>query len=162
MAVLPLLQIRPGNPDSSTDILRTPARQVTDFSPTLQGRAADLLDTLRHHGAAGIAAPQAGIPLRLAVVEQERGRPLVLVNPRITAEAKTVSEGLEACLSLPGICCVVKRPGALEMAFQDPAGVRHILEVQGPLARIIAHEVDHLEGVLCTGRAVHAMTGGEP
>lgn len=111
MAVLPILQIRPGNPDSSTDILRTPAREVTDFSPALHDLAADLLDTLRRHGAARIAAPQAGIPLRLAVVEQERGPPLVLVNPRITEEAEPVSEGPEACLSLPGSTASCRVPG---------------------------------------------------
>ena len=162
MPVLPLLHVRPGNPDSSPDILRTPARQVMDFSPALRGIAADLLDTLRHHGAAGIAAPQVGIPLRLAVVEQEAGGGLILVNPRITAESGPFSEGLEACLSVPGIRCVVLRRESLEVAFQDLAGARCKLEVQGRRARIIAHEVDHLDGVLCTDRAVRVLTGGEP
>jgi len=159
MPLLPVLQICPGNPAPPTAILRTPAREVTDFPASLHALAADLLETLRHHGAAGIAAPQAGIPLRIAVVEPEAGRPLVLVNPRITEEAGPVSEGPEACLSLPGIRCVVARPGALEVAYQDPAGVRHVLEAQGLLSRIIAHEVDHLEGVLCTDRAIRMMAG---
>ena len=60
------------------------------------------------------------------------------------------------------IRCVVRRHGALEVAYQDLAGARNRLEVQGRMARIIAHEVDHLEGVLCTDRAVRVMAGGAP
>jgi peptide deformylase len=69
-------------PSASRDILCTPARQITDFSPALWRMAVDLADTLHHHGAAGLAAPQAGISFRLAVVEREGGEPLVLMNPR--------------------------------------------------------------------------------
>jgi len=117
---------------------------------------------MHHHGAAGIAAPQAGIPLRLVVIEQERGRPLVLVNPRIMAEKGSVSEGPEACLSLPGICCKVKRPDKIRVTFQDLKGVRKTLNVPGTPARILAHEVDHLDGILCTDRATQVRAGGEP
>ncbi len=162
MPVLPLLQVRHGKPSSDPDLLHTPAREVTDFSPGLRRMAADLADTLRHHGAAGIAAPQAGIPFRLAVVEQEGGELLVLVNPRIAAERGPATEGFEACLSVPGVTCVVPRLPALELDYQDLAGARSRLEVQDSLARIIAHEVDHLDGVLCTDRAVRVLTRGEP
>jgi hypothetical protein len=99
MPVLPILQVRHGNPPGDPDHLTTPAREVTDFSPPLRQLAADLLDTLRHHGAAGIAAPHVGVPFRVAVVEQEGGEFLVLVNPRI--EGGPVSEDFEGCLSPP-------------------------------------------------------------
>ncbi|MDD1664008.1 MAG: peptide deformylase [Methanomicrobiales archaeon] len=162
MPVLPILQIRTGDPARSTAILRTPAREVTDFSPALHSLVADLQDTLHYHGAAGIAAPQAGIPLRLAVVELERGQALVLVNPRITAEGGAVSEAPEACLSLPGICCMVKRPEEIRVSFRDLEAAPETLDVPGTPARIIAHEVDHLEGILCTDRAIRVMPGREP
>jgi peptide deformylase len=147
MPVLPRLQGRHGSPSSDPDHLTTPPREVTDFSPPLRQLAADLLDTLRHHGAAGIAAPQVGVPLRVAVAEQEGGEPLVIVNPRIIAEEGPVSDGPEGCLSVPGVRSLVGRPAAIRVSFQDLAGIPMNLEAREWPARIIAHEIDHLEGV---------------
>jgi len=87
----------------------------------------DLHDTMRHRGADGLAAPQAGIPLRLAIVEGEHGDPLTLVNPQITVERGPVSEGPEGCLSVLGVSSFVERHQALQVTYEDPLGGPHTL-----------------------------------
>jgi peptide deformylase len=135
---------------------------VTDFSPTLATLAADLRETMHHHEAMGIAAPQAGTPLRLAIVGRGEGGSLVLVNPKITRRGGSTKEGFEACLSLPGIRCLVGRPDTLRVTYQTLSGACEIREDEGMPARIVAHEVDHLDGILCTDRATRVLVGAPP
>jgi len=74
--------------------------------------------------------------------------PMVLVNPEITGFTKETDVYEEGCLSFPGINGKVTRPIGIKVTFQDPSGEEHTLEPIGLLARVIQHEIDHLNGVL--------------
>ncbi len=144
-------------------VLRRKARPVTDFSgiPRL---AENMLETMFEAGGVGLAGPQVGEPLRIFVAalyqdlpeEEEERVPLkkrvketfVMVNPRITfAEGEQV--GTEGCLSLPGLYSDdVPRKFRVRLEYQDEYGNPRVLEAEDYLARIVQHELDHLEGIL--------------
>jgi len=99
----------------------------------------------------GLAAPQVGVALRLAVVDLQRDdarAPIVLINPKIirVSEDWTVRE--EGCLSLPGQYADVSRPARVAVRYKDEAGTTHEIEADGLLAACLQHEIDHLDGVL--------------
>ena len=99
----------------------------------------------------GLAAPQVGVGLRLAVVDlvaDETRKPLVLINPEIIARSTEQSVREEGCLSLPHQFADVTRPAKIVVRFEDAAGVRQELEAEGLLATCLQHELDHLDGVL--------------
>jgi peptide deformylase len=115
----------------------------------------------------GLAAPQLGIPLQLAVVEDQydvdpdaaalRHRsPLeftAVVNPRYTALGPDTASFYEGCLSLNGLQAVVARPERVLLEFETPAGTAMQREFAGWQARIVQHETDHLNGILYVDRA---------
>jgi peptide deformylase len=99
----------------------------------------------------GLAAPQVGVGLRLAVVDlmpDERNAPIVLVNPEIVATSAELATREEGCLSLPGQYADVTRPARVKVRYQDAEGVRREIEADGLLAACLQHEIDHLDGVL--------------
>jgi peptide deformylase len=132
-----------------------------------------LIDTMRHtmHEAPGVglAAPQVGIPLRLAVIEdpadglapenaQARTRtPLpfrVLINPHYEPVGDRIAEFYEGCLSVPGWQAVVPRPLRVRLHGQDEHGHELDEEFHGWPARIVQHETDHLDGTIYLDRAI--------
>jgi peptide deformylase len=99
----------------------------------------------------GLAAPQVGVGLRLAVVDlqpEEKPAPVVLVNPEVVAASAETAVREEGCLSLPGQYADVERPARVKVRFQDLAGARREIEAEGLLAACLQHEIDHLDGVL--------------
>ncbi len=99
----------------------------------------------------GLAAPQVGVGLRLAIVdltENEVRAPIVLVNPEIVAASETLATREEGCLSLPNQYADIVRPQAVRVRYRDLEGGRHELEAEGLLATCLQHEIDHLDGVL--------------
>ncbi len=144
MALLPI-RIYPD------DVLRAECRPVTDFDDELRRLAKDMVDTMYAAPGVGLAAPQVGRDLRLAVVDvtvgEEEGRLLTLVNPRITRHEGSEVD-VEGCLSIPEFTEKVSRPAAITVEAQDLDGNPFTLEADGFLARAICHEVDHLDGVL--------------
>jgi peptide deformylase len=99
----------------------------------------------------GLAAPQVGVGLRLAVVDlqpNDKPSPMVLINPSIVAASKDMAVREEGCLSLPGQYADVERPAAVTVRYEDEAGVKHQIEADGLLAACLQHELDHLDGVL--------------
>jgi peptide deformylase len=99
----------------------------------------------------GLAAPQVGVGLRLAVVDLQPGdrpAPIVLVNPEVVAASEERALREEGCLSLPGQYAEVERPARVKVRFQDLTGVRQEIEAEGLLAACLQHEIDHLDGVL--------------
>ncbi|HSM12583.1 MAG TPA: peptide deformylase, partial [Thermoanaerobaculia bacterium] len=103
----------------------------------------------------GLAAPQVGVELRVAVVDVAPGRTdsrlHVLVNPRLVAEQGSQVDD-EGCLSIPGLTEKVVRPASIRVAAQSVTGEPFELEAEGYLARALCHEIDHLDGVLFVDR----------
>ncbi len=99
----------------------------------------------------GLAAPQVGTGLRLAVVDlmpDDKLAPIVLVNPEIIAASAELATREEGCLSIPGQYADVTRPARVKVRFHDAAGARQEIEAEGLLAACLQHEIDHLDGVL--------------
>ncbi len=99
----------------------------------------------------GLAAPQVGSRLRLAVVDlmpDNAATPIVLVNPEVVAVSQELATREEGCLSLPGQYADVTRPARVQVRYQDLTGARREIEAEGLLAACLQHEIDHLDGVL--------------
>lgn len=146
MAILPI-RIYPD------PVLRVKTRRVEAFDARLRKLAADMVETMHVAPGVGLAAPQVGSEARLAVVDPSVGeRPselLILVNPEVTRR-EGLETDTEGCLSLPGINDKVDRPFSISLRAQDLDGKPFELEAEDYLARIICHEVDHLDGILFT------------
>ena len=136
-------------------VLRVRCPEVTLFDEDLRRLAEDMAETMYDAPGVGLAAPQVGIETRLAVVDAclpdgEDGLH-ILVNPQIVA-TEGADIDLEGCLSIPGITDKVQRARRVTVRAQDLDGVPFELDAQGVLARVILHEVDHLDGVLFIDR----------
>lgn len=136
-------------------VLRQRCPPVTDFGPALQRLAADMVETMHAAPGVGLAAPQVGVSLRLAVVDLSVGKQpeelKVLVNPEVLAPEGSEIE-VEGCLSLPGMTEKVERPARIGVRALDVNARPLEFAADGWLARAICHEVDHLDGVLFTDR----------
>ncbi|MBF0284111.1 MAG: peptide deformylase [Magnetococcales bacterium] len=143
--------------------LRQECEPVEDFAdPAIQGTIDDLLETLAAHPACvGVAAPQAGCPLQLLIMDCGRARKppadhhglLVVCNPAIL-HWNGMEVGREGCLSLPDYTGNVVRATEVTVQFQNRHGQEAVLALTGFEARVIQHEMDHLEGKLFVDRLV--------
>ena len=132
-------------------VLKTKAARVTEFDESLERLTKDMLATMRENEGVGLAANQVG-RLRRVLVAAIEDDEYVLINPVIEARSEEQETGAEGCLSIPGIQVEVERPTALTVSAQTEKGEDLRLEAEGLLARIIQHEVDHLDGVLILDR----------
>jgi peptide deformylase len=132
---------------------------VTRFdTPELRALIADMEDTMRDANGAGLAAPQIGVLQRVVIFGSELPNPrypdaelvpyTVLINPELSFPDTELQEDWEGCLSVPGMRGMVPRHLRLRYAGFDPCGARIEREVSGFHARVVQHEVDHLDGVL--------------
>ena len=99
----------------------------------------------------GLAAPQVGHALRLAVVDlqpDEKPAPICLINPEVVAVSDEVAVREEGCLSLPGQYADVSRPARVKVRYRDLDGAAREIEGEGLLAACLQHEIDHLDGIL--------------
>ena len=134
-------------------VLKTKARPVDQFD-------AALLDEVRRMGVLmndalgiGLAATQLGVPHRVLVYRVEPESPVnALINPEIEWKSKDTETMEEGCLSLPGVHVDVERPIHVRVSGQDETGEPLMIEASGLEARVIQHEVDHLDGVLILDR----------
>lgn len=147
------------------EILRLATDDVApDVAPTLVELAADMAATMEAAGGIGLAAVQVAQPVRLAVIHRDAsGTPdhLPMVSPRIAWRSWRTAADEEGCLSIPGVYGSVRRPASVEVEYLDLAGQRQRLKARGLLARVIQHEVDHLDGVLFVDRADSIREGAE-
>jgi peptide deformylase len=132
-------------------VLETPAKNVTQFDSELQQLCADMFISMYAAQGVGLAAPQIGVALRLAVVDTTVGKNpearIVLANPEIIhAEGEQRED--EGCLSLPGFRAHVLRPLFVTVRAQDAFGQAFELRGENLLARAFCHEIDHLQGIL--------------
>ena len=146
MAVLNVVQI--GDP-----VLRKKCEPVTEFDEKLWKLLDDMKDTVKAENGAGLAAPQVGVSLRLAVVDVEEGY-FEFINPTFVWQ-KGEQTGWEGCLSGRGKSGIVSRPMKVTVTYQDRNGEKHLLKAKGFFARAICHELDHLDGVLYIDKASH-------
>lgn len=132
--------------------LRRRAELVGAVTPEVRAIVADMIDTMYDEVGVGLAAPQVGIPLRLIVVADEQTRESrVLINPTIAEQGGQVTAE-EGCLSIPGIFAQVSRAAWVTVQALDLDGRTVTLEARGLLARVLQHEIDHLDGVLFIDR----------
>ena len=152
-----------------SDRLRQKSEPVTSFDDSLRKLAADMHQTMAEEHGVGLAAPQVGILQRMVVIHipedyGEEGDPeqiLTLVNPEIL-KAGGRELDFEGCLSFPDLIGEVPRYGWVNVRTQDEYGKSRRFKARGILARVIQHEIDHLDGVLFFDRMDDWTTLGYP
>ena len=132
-------------------VLKTRASPVESFDESLVRLTQDLLATMRDNEGVGLAATQVGRLKRVFVAAIEDDE-YVIVNPVLTDISETTETATEGCLSIPGIQVDVERPTAVTISGQDVSGRPLQIEASDLLARVLQHEVDHLDGVLILDR----------
>jgi len=132
-------------------ILRTVAEPVAAVTPEIKRIIEDMAASMWHHVGIGLAAPQVGISLRIVVMDDDKGGARALINPVIAERAGSVREE-EGCLSLPGVFAEVERSKWIRVSALDGEGQPISFEAQGLHAKVIQHEIDHLDGVLFIDR----------
>ena len=149
-------------------VLRKKARKVTEFGPELQVLIDDMVETMRNAPGVGLAAPQVASPLRVIVIEfgDEENEEIppklfTLVNPEIVRVSEELVVGTEGCLSIPGFIGDVERLDQITVKGQNRLGKPMRVKASGWLARIFQHEIDHLNGVLFTDRALRIWQPAE-
>lgn len=156
MSVKPLIQLSRNNFTKQDTILRTPCKEVSDFDDDFQQMVDNLLDTFYHHRiAVGLAASQIGISACVTIVNINKDDPestLVIVNPVILSATGKKDRKKESCLSLPHYQGEVERRYKIKISYQDRYGDFHELKASGFFARVLFHEIDHLDGVLYVDR----------
>jgi peptide deformylase len=146
------------------EALRKVSREVTRneiLSPDFSRLIEDLRSEMKRKGGIGIAAPQLGFNLRVIVARQPellKSSEHILVNPKLTPLTSDTAWGIEGCLSVPGVCGFVKRFKKIRVEYHDLTGSRRVLEAEGDFARILQHEVDHLNGILYTDKSLLEVT----
>lgn len=142
---------------SDNTILRTVSKPVAKITPEIRKFAEEMTKTMWHENGVGIAAPQCGKNLRMCIVRLNPGEKneivFPMVNPEIVEMSEEMSEGEEGCLSLRGIWGKVNRHERLLVKFKNIKGQDQSLVLDGFNARIIQHEVDHLNAMLFIDRA---------
>ena len=137
-------------------VLRKKAARVTVFDAALQSLAADMIETMQAAQGIGLAANQIGLSQALCVVDigliTEGAPPQAFVNPAILQASKSEVSFEEGCLSIPDITDEVLRKERVLVRYQDLAGNTHEQECEGTLARVLQHEIDHLNGFFFVDR----------
>lgn len=143
MAILPIRKY----PDP---VLRRPAEPVAIIDDKLRRLAAEMLETMEDAGGVGLAAPQVGESVRMAIVDfdPENHDPRVLINPVIVKRVGRKASGDEGCLSFPGLRSKVKRSPCVICEAQNLDGDVVEYQAAGLAARAVQHELDHLDGLL--------------
>lgn len=131
-------------------VLRAKARPVGTITAEIRELISDMVDTMYAAEGVGLAAPQVGIGVRVIVVDarEDDSAPIALVNPVIVEQSGETERAEEGCLSIPGVTDFVERPVRVVIDGLDRSGEPQRVEADGLLARILQHEVDHLDGVL--------------
>jgi len=132
-------------------VLEKKGEKVKEINDEIKKLVEDMYETMKAAPGIGLAAPQVGKSLQLAIVDLSAGENpeerIVLINPEIVEEEGTQREE-EGCLSFPGIFGFVERPYKVKVKYTDLDGKEKTIEGEGLLARALCHEIDHLNGIL--------------
>lgn len=128
--------------------LRTSADPVEEITDEIRAIWSDMIDTMEAMPGVGLAAPQIGVMLRLAVVDGslERGRAVRLANPEVLHASVELREHEEASPNLPGVSAKLKRPRAVTVRYLDENGMINRRDFVGVGATSVQHQIDHLNG----------------
>lgn len=137
------------------EILRKKSKEVKELTPRLKELISDMKDTMNKLEGVGLAAVQVGILKRIIICKpnEEEGE-VILINPVILSKSEETEEDAEGCLSVDGYRGDVIRPKSIVVKAKDENMNDIEFDAEGFFARIICHEVDHLEGVLYTDKVV--------
>lgn len=142
-------------------VLRQPAKRITKIDDEIRQLARQMLQTMYSEDGIGLAAPQVGVHKQLIVVDcepdQPEAPPLILINPVILKSSQKLCVTQEGCLSIPEVFLDVVRPESIEVSFKDEQGRPQKLKAEGLLARVIQHEIDHLNGVVFVDRVENTL-----
>jgi peptide deformylase len=136
-------------------VLKEQARPVTSFDEKLERLAAQMAEAMQREDGVGLAATQVGVLSRIIVwrYPDDSDELYVFVNPVITEHSEACTSEAEGCLSLPGASVQVSRPEEVTVKAEDLGGNEMTVPLAGFPARIVQHEVDHLDGLLILDRA---------
>jgi peptide deformylase len=134
--------------------LKTPAAEVPAITDDIRAIWADMIDTMEAMPGVGLAAPQIGVMLRLAVVDasEARGQAVRLANPVIVNASGELRAHEEASPNLPGISAVLHRPARVTVRYLDETGTQVTRDFEGLWSTSVQHQIDHLEGLLFVDR----------
>lgn len=136
-------------------ILRKKSKEITEITNRIKILLDDMVETMVHAIGVGLAAPQIGVLRRAIVIDVGEG-PMKIINP-IIIECTGAIIDIEGCLSIPYLTGSVERPEFIKVKYIDDQGEEKIIEAKGLLARAICHEIDHLDGILYTDRAIETF-----
>jgi len=128
-------------------VLRRKAKRVSTIDSSIQQLIDDMVETMRQARGVGLAAPQIGVSLRVAVLQMPGEEPVTIVNPQIVKRSGE-REVSEACLSVPGYAGEIKRSVSVTVKGWDRQGKAVRLKATDLMAQALEHELDHLDGVL--------------
>ncbi|GAB2284249.1 Peptide deformylase 1B, chloroplastic [Dionaea muscipula] len=132
--------------------LRLKNKAIRTFDDDLNKLVDAMFDMMYKSDGIGLSAPQVGINIQLMVFnpagERDKGKEIVLINPRVIKYSKDTTIDNEGCLSFPGIYAIVQRPVSVTIEAQDVTGAKYTINLLDLPARIFQHEFDHLKGVL--------------
>ncbi|AMA63185.1 peptide deformylase [Kurthia sp. 11kri321] len=155
MAILPIIK----NP---ADVLTTPAKEVTQFDEKLATLLDNMYETMVDSDGVGIAAPQVNEGIKAAVLEIGEEREILeIVNPEIVEYSVDTNVDVEGCLSFPGLFGEVERSNGIRVEAQDRNGNLFEIEAYDYDARVLQHEIDHLNGVLFDSKITRILTEEE-
>lgn len=154
MAILKIIK-------DSNPLLRKNCRPVDKITPRICRLLDDMHDTLVDAVGVGIAAPQVGVLRRVVIVETGEDEVLELINPRIIAASEKRQNEIEGCLSLPEKWGITDRPESVTVSATDRYGNELMVTGSALTARAFCHEIDHLDGILFTDKALQMLTDEE-
>lgn len=146
---------------SPNEVLTKPAKPITDFDQTLATLLNDMFETMLEADGVGIAAPQVGESVRVAIVDLGEGQDIIeMVNPEVLQTEGSVID-IEGCLSFPELYGEVERPFYVRIKAQERNGTWYELEAEDYEARAILHEIDHLDGILFDSKIIRIIDPSE-
>jgi peptide deformylase len=134
-------------------VLKSRASEITSFGPELEREAERMIELMHDAIGVGLAATQLGLMHRLLVFQAGLdATPTAVVNPELEWASDELESAEEGCLSLPGVSVDVERPLYARIGGRDVRGEQLLVEASGLEARVLQHEIDHLDGVLMLDR----------
>lgn len=143
------------------EVLTKVAKPITNFDQTLATLLNDMFETMLEADGVGIAAPQVGESVRVAIVDLGEGQDIIeMVNPEVLQTEGSVID-IEGCLSFPELYGEVERPFYVRIKAQERNGTWYELEAEDYEARAILHEIDHLDGILFDSKIIRVIDPSE-